>query len=221
MDGIIAAIYDNELDKVQELLGKNNGLAISVFKEDTPFEGKIIHWLYSGDTVLHLAAAGHRKDIIESLISNGADPNSSNSRRRSTPLHYACDGVVHDPVWNAQLQVGSVKALIESGAELDAQDSNGATPLHRAVRARCAGVVEFLLEKGANPEVRNKSGSTAFHLAVQNTGRGGTGLDSVKNLQRNIILSFIEANVSPDLKDAKGRSVSDSAKSDWVKELLR
>jgi hypothetical protein len=55
---------------------------------------------------------------------------------------------------------------------------------------------------------------------VQNTGRGGSGADKAKAAQREIIEGFLARGISPKLKDAKGKSVLDWAKSDWVREIL-
>src|SRR5258706_4080963 len=108
----------------------------------------------------------------------------------------------------------------EAGAKLDAQDKNGATPLHRAVRTRCAAAVKCLLNAGADPTIRNKPGSTPFHLAVQNTGRGGSGAKKARTAQREILQAFLERGVSPALTDAKGKSILDWARSDWIHKML-
>ena len=103
---------------------------------------------------------------------------------------------------------------------MNAQDKNGAAPLHRAVRTRSAAAVQCLLQAGADPTLRNKSGSTPFHLAVQTTGRGGSGAEEAKAAQRQIIKSFLSLGMSTGLKDGKGKSVLDCAKSGWVRTLL-
>jgi ankyrin repeat protein len=92
--------------------------------------------------------------------------------------------------------------------------------LHRAVRTRCAAAVEFLLTAGADFRVKNKPGSTAFHLAAQNTGRGGSGSAVAREAQSRIIQSFLAHKASPQLRDARGKTVLDWAKSDSVRELL-
>src|SRR5262249_4309933 len=89
-----------------------------------------------------------------------------------------------------------------------------------AVRTRCATAVECLLRAGSDPTLRNKSGSTPFHLAVQNTGRGGSGAELAKAAQRQIIATFLSSGLSPALKDGKGKSVLDWAKSDWIRSML-
>ena len=78
--------------------------------------------------------------------------------------------------------------LIEAGADPNAQNMDGATPLHRAVRTRCAGAVRALLDHGADPAIRNKNGSTAMQLALHTTGRGGSGSPEAKAQQQEILL---------------------------------
>ena len=66
----------------------------------------------------------------------------------------------------------------------------------------------------------NKPGSTPFHLAVQDTGRGGSGADEARAAQRQIIEEFLSIGVSKALKDGKGKSVMDCARSEWIKKML-
>lgn len=218
---LIRAIYDDDSPKVKRLLKKEPSLASFSFEVPKLFWGKISHWIYVGDTPLHLAAAGSRVEIVRQLIAAGADPNSALNHRRSSPLHYAADGCPGRANWNADRQVETIRSLLEAGADFNAPDKNGATPLHRAVRTRCAAAVKCLLEAGADPKLKNKPGSTAFHLAVQNTGRGGSGLEAAKAGQREIIRTFLDFGVSGKLKDGKGKSVTDCAGSYWIREMLQ
>ena len=110
--------------------------------------------------------------------------------------------------------------MLMAGADVNAQDKNGAAALHRAVRTRCAAAVRFLLKAGGDPTLRNKPGSTAFHLAVQNTGRGGSGTAKARAAQREIIEEFLRFGVSPAIKDCTGKSVLDWVKSDWIREMF-
>jgi hypothetical protein len=117
--------------------------------------------------------------------------------------------------------VATLRCLIDGGANIHLQDKNGASPLHRAVRTRCAAAVRYFLKAGADPTMRNKPGSTPFHLAVQNTGRGGSGLEEAVHAQREIIEEFLRLGLSLDLKCGHGRTVKQWARSDWTKELLQ
>ncbi len=217
---LLAAILRDDRAKAKELLNADAGLAACPIHEARLYESGIFHWIYVGDTALHLAAAGYRVEIVDLLLAAGADPNAAANHRRSTPLHYAADGYINGPVWDAKKQVKTIHRLLESGAPINAQDKNGASPLHRAVRTRCAAAVECLLKAGGNPVLRNKPGSTPFHLAVQNTGRGGSGAEEAKAAQRQIIAAFLSFGVSPALKDGKGRSVLDCANSEWIRDML-
>jgi hypothetical protein len=220
MNHLLAAILEDNRPRVKELLKVRRDLATGLIQKARLYQSSIFHWIYVGDTALHLAAAGYRVEIVRLLLTAGADPNAATNHRRSTPFHYAADGFINGPTWNAKRQVSTLRCLLEAGAAINAQDKNGATPLHRAVRTRCAAAVQFLLAEGAEPTLKNKPGSTPFHLAVQNTGRGGSGAEVVRAAQRTIIETFLVFGISPALKDARGKSVLDWARSDWIRRML-
>jgi hypothetical protein len=191
MQAFLAAIVEDDIARVTELLADDAALVRQLVDKERLYESGIFHWLYVGDTPLHLASAGYRVRIVQLLITAGADPNSVRNRRRSSPLHYAADGYVTGPAWDPKRQVETLAVLLSAGADLYAQDQNGATALHRAVRTRCAAAVVHLLSAGSDPTRPNKSGSTPFHLAVQNTGRGGSGEEIAREGQRQIVEAFM------------------------------
>jgi hypothetical protein len=216
----ISAILEDDVSAIKKLLRANAALATQVFRTPKLYKSAIFHWIYVGDTLLHLAAAGYRVEIVRLVLAAGTDANASGNMRKSSPLHYAADGFITGPAWDAKRQVETIQCLLDHGANIHLQDMNGATALHRAVRTRCAAAVKALLKAGADPIARNKSGSTAFHLAVQNTGRGGSGAAKAMSAQGEIIEEFLGLGVSPKVESASGRTVMDSARSLWVKELL-
>jgi len=68
---------------------------------------------------------------------------------------------------------GQVKAFLDDGADLEAVDSNGRTPLMLAAQHGQAATVELLLGRGANPAARGHDGATAYVLALFSPlGRG-------------------------------------------------
>jgi hypothetical protein len=149
------------------------------------------HYIYAGDTALHIAAAAYRVDIAKDLIASGANPRARN-RRGAEPLHYAADGMPGSESWDPKAQAAIVEYLIRAGADPNAADKSGVAPLHRAVRTRCAAAVRVLLARGADPRGANRNGSTPLHLAVQNTGRGGSGSPDAKQQQSEIIRLLME-----------------------------
>ena len=220
MDAILTAILEDDRPRVRTLLKADPRLATCLIDAARLYESKIFHWIYVGDTALHLAAAGYRVELVRLLLVAGADPNSIINHRRSGPLHYAADGYINGPAWNAKRQVETIQCLLEAGAEINAQDKNGASPLHRAVRTRCAAAVKCLLKAGGNPTLKNKSGSTPFHLAVQDTGRGGTGAEAARTAQRQIIHEFLSFGLNPALEAGNGKSVFDCVRSAWIRDIL-
>jgi hypothetical protein len=216
---LVEAILDDDRAWVKELLKQNPTLAAAGATK-ARLESSITHWIYAGDTALHVAAAGHRVEIAKLLLDVGAGVSAAMNHRRSQPLHYAADGFLESASWNAKRQVRMIEVLLTAGADIRARDKNGATPLHRAVRTRCADAVRALLNAGSDATLKNKPGSTPFHLAVQNTGRGGSGAEQAKAAQCEIIEAFLARGISPTLKDGKGKSVWDSARSDWIRRLL-
>lgn len=214
------AIVAGDLSKVKKALVGNRGLATMLFEKDR-FEERLIHWFYRGDTLLHAAAAGYLAEIAQQMMNAGADPQSARNRRRAQPLHYAADGHPDSPVWNEQHQVATIRVLLRAGAMIDAREQNGATPLHRAVRTRCAAAVNCLLEAGADACILNNSGSTPFHLAVQDTGRGGSGGKQSRTAQATIIKLFLRHGMGPSLRNEAGKTVWESAKSEWILAALK
>jgi hypothetical protein len=220
MNRMLKAILEDDRRAVEGLLKEDTRLAIRLIQKPTLYDSRIFRWIYVGDTALHLAAAGYRVEIAGILLAAGADPNAANNHRRSSPLHYAVDGYITGPAWDANRQVETIRQLLSGGANIHLQDKNGATPLHRAVRTRCAATVRFLLQAGADPTMMNKPGSAPFHLAVQNTGRGWTGAAAAVSAQCEIIKEFLAFGLSPSLKCGRGKTVNDCARSAWIRELL-
>jgi hypothetical protein len=147
MEAILKAILDDDQPQARELLKTDPRLVTGRIDKARLYESRIVHWIYAGDTALHLAAAGHRFELVRLLLEAGADPNSAMNHRQSGPLHYAADGYVNGPDWNPTRQVKTIQCLLAAGANINAGDKNGATPLHRAVRTRCAAAVKCLLER--------------------------------------------------------------------------
>jgi hypothetical protein len=180
------------------------------------FFPQIRHYLYAGDMALHIAAAGFRFEVAQFLIDHGANSTAKN-RRGAEPLHYASDC----NTWHPAAQVATIECLIRAGANPNSTDKSGVSPIHRAVRTRCAAAVQALLSAGAKPDLANKNGSTPLHLAVQNTGRSGSGNPEAVEQQRQIILLLLQNGASIKRKDGSGRTVDQAAPVGWIRKLLQ
>jgi hypothetical protein len=150
------------------------------------FLDQILHYVYEGDTALHIAAAAYQLLLVEKLITMGADIRARN-RRGAEPLHYAVDGGSGLPAWNPKAQAEIIAKLISAGADPNSFDKSGVAPLHRAVRNRCAAAVSALIDGGADINATNKNGSTPMVLATRHSGRGGSGSAQAKAEQQEIL----------------------------------
>lgn len=217
MDPIFEAVLEGE-EAVARLLREDAAHARRLAARDQQVEA-IPHWLYVGDSGLHLAAAALQVGSARVLLASGADPNAAN-RRGATPLHYTCDPRPRGGgAWNPPAQEALIRLLARHGAEIDRPDRGGATPLHRAVRARSAAAVRQLLELGAEPNCRLKQrSSTPLHLATQPTGAGATAGSLAEQLQ--IIGLLLEHGGDPEAGDSAGRTPRDWARNAAVVQAL-
>jgi ankyrin repeat protein len=154
--------------------------------ENAYFLKRIRRHVYAGDTALHVAAAAYWKDFAQELFAVGADLRARN-RRCAEPLHAAAVGSPGVDTWDPRAQAAMIRWLIGAGADPNAVDMDGVTPLHRAVRTRSAAAVEALLAGGADAGRNNGSGSTPLRLARLTTGRTGSGSPDAKAQQQEIV----------------------------------
>ena len=59
-----------------------------------------------------------------------------------------------------------LSAFVAAGADVNARDDAGRTPLHRASASNLTGVISALLDAGADPNARDSKGSTPLHAVV-------------------------------------------------------
>lgn len=189
LDRLIAVIIAGDESAMSALLLAAPGLVDSHGDRDR-FYPEIEHYVYGGDTGLHVAAAAYRTPLVQQLVEAGADVAVRN-RRGAQPLHYAADGIPGSHTWNPLAQSQTVTALIKAGADPNATDKSGVAPLHRAVRTRSAAAVAALLAGGADPNRPNKNGSSPLQLARSVTGRGGSGTPEARAEQAEIIRTLL------------------------------
>jgi ankyrin repeat protein len=218
----VRLVVNGHIDEVSRRLAAIPSFATEAFnigatRQDpsTFFFSEIAHYLYVGDTALHMAAAAFRRPAAELLVAHGADCRAKN-RRGAEPVHYAADA----NHWDPGAQAETIAYLVSIGADPNALDKSGVAPLHRAVRARSLSAVRALLDGGANPRAPNKPGSTPLHLAVQTTGRGGSGSEHAREQQTGIIRLLLERGASPTDKDGKGKQVRQAATRESIRALL-
>jgi ankyrin repeat protein len=210
VEPIYAAVLAGDLSQITA------DAAAQRMEEDLLVPG--VHWLYRGDTPLHLAAAALRYDAARALLAAGTPVNAVN-RRGAAALHYACDPRPLSSRWDPDTQRRLVELLVSAGATVDLPDRGGVTPLHRAVRARSPAAVAALLSAGADPRAATrKAGSTPLHLAVAPSGAGGTAGSA--DLQLEIIRLLLAAGATLADVDGNGVTAADRIRSQALRDAL-
>ncbi|PPE01923.1 hypothetical protein GOBAR_DD01063 [Gossypium barbadense] len=128
---------------------------------------------------IHSAASIGNLEIMEILLSKGANVNVKNDGGR-TALHYAASKgwlkiaellISHGAKINSKDKASSTgksalcELLIEEGAEVEATDRAGQTPLMSAVICQNKEVALLLIRHGADVDIEDKEGYTVLGLA--------------------------------------------------------
>jgi Ankyrin repeats (many copies) len=121
----------------------------------------------------HLPASRGRRRLL--IGDNGQVLLVAICRRRAAPLD---DAEAHGRGWVVQVSLIGIYidvrrttakhgSLLDAGAEVDAQDSEGNTPLMKAVFASIdnPAMIRLLLAAGANRKLKNKHGVSPLSLA--------------------------------------------------------
>jgi ankyrin repeat protein len=83
-----------------------------------------------------------------------------------------------------------LKLLIENGADINAKDNQGNSPIHGAIENNEIHILRLLIEKGADINAKNNLGQSPLHLAVE--------LDNF-NCAQVLILSRVDINAQNNL----------------------
>ena len=152
----------------------------------------IAHERYAGRTLLHQAAASGSLTTVELLLSLGAAPDAMDGGRH-TPLYSvgnecmvagggsvvralvrgganvnAHDGAKNCTALHMAARRGSVEiaeALLDCGADIEARDSLGETPLRRSVNCDKVEVAALLVSRGADIHSQGSKGLTPYLAA--------------------------------------------------------
>ena len=108
-----------------------------------------------GFTPLHYAAWRGGTNGIKELLEHGAD---------ITAVSYTKKSVLHLASLRADDDPSAAELLLDAGADIDARDAWGNTPLFYAHLSKNGKIQKLLLQRGASKDVKNKSGRY-FHSA--------------------------------------------------------
>jgi uncharacterized protein len=160
--------------------------------------------LNTGTTPLMRAAKNGDAAAIRLLLEHAADPNAR-QKNGSTALMLAAglgrgtSAFTKDYATEGEL-LESVKVLIAAGADVNALDDAGETPLHYGAQAS-DDIVKYLAEKGAKLDVKDKKGRTPVEMALGvglhgHAGGPPTVREGTANLLRQLIANNAAKNTA-------------------------
>lgn len=108
-------------------------------------------------TSLIKATMNNREDIVEILLSYGANPRVANAKGETALSHACC----HE-------NISICKRLIVAKADVNHTDLTGISPLAICIKSNKKGdIINLLLENGANPNTCDRNKNSLLHFAAQ------------------------------------------------------
>lgn len=145
---------------------------------------------HRGFTPLHLAARTSSVECVELLLRDGnADPNSEDFDHR-TPLHAS--------IGKADSAFEIIELLLSWGANVNAKDVYGFTPLHLAALDGLAHCVELLIYHGADVTTKSRKGTSALNVINRKTPASLTIV--TQKLDEAITLSHSQDNSNREVE---------------------
>jgi ankyrin repeat protein len=107
---------------------------------------------------LGLAAFFGQEEVVRLLLERGANPNVSARNAMKVAAIHAASAAGSLPI---------ARLLIEAGADVNAVQQAGFTPLHAAAMAGRVDLAKLFLERGADPSAKADDGRTALAMAQE------------------------------------------------------
>ncbi|XVF30743.1 hypothetical protein REPUB_Repub16aG0084800 [Reevesia pubescens] len=207
---LVQLVMDGSMDEIRDVLERSDPACNPADSVDE-----------NGQTLLHIAIAQSRPDIVQLLLEFEPDVEFQ-SRSGSTPLEAAA-GCGEELI---------VELLLAHKASTERPESSSWGPIHLAAVGGHIEVLRLLLLKGANVDSLTKDGNTALHLAVEerrkdcirlllangskpdvcNTRDGDTPLHVAAGLgDEQMVKLLLQKGANKDIRNKTGKTAYDVA----------
>ncbi len=164
-----------------------------------------------GDTALIIAAGKFDTDALDILLEHGAAAGGANEKGETALLRLASTAgmAMRYTSVDAARITRMVRRLLAAGADPDAADESGRTPLHHAVALATAAaepVVGALLKAGADPARADAQGKTPLHLAIDAGTDSGASIRAQEQANATVVRLLLDAAAPIDARDSRGRT---------------
>ena len=119
--------------------------------------GKTDGYSADGWTPLHLAAAFGHVDVVNALLSHGAEIEQRSTNYMNNTALAACTAISRSHE--------IAEELLRRGADVNTRQTGGFTPLHEAASQGSVDLCQLLLDHGADISARTNEGKTPLEMA--------------------------------------------------------
>ena len=161
-----------------------------------------------GETPLHVAGKVYNPSVRARLLELGADGEARDhlGRNAGSPV---CEWPDAQFINHAPPE--SVQGCLAFGADVNAQDENGNTPLHFVAGATrpnyfASTLIGILAEAGSDVNARDARGDTPLHRAASNA-------------RHDLAAALLAAGADPDARDESGRAALHRAVRAWIEPV--
>jgi uncharacterized protein len=180
-------------------------------------------------TALMWAAEQGHANVVRLLVASGAELDANSTIDKVKGRRYGCNnctgeapvtgGVTALILATRQGNVDAVKALVESGADINKPSGDGSTAMLVAIQNGHYDVARYLVEKGADINKANQKGWTPLYLAVKHRNlETGTIPVPNQNQASDFIKLLLDRDVDVNARVKANTEIRNGQRATWFNE---